>query len=335
MFGYERSDIIRQNIEMLMPERFRSRHKTHRQKYIRDAETRFMGEGLPLFAQRKDGSAFPVEISLSPLRQGDEILVTCIVRDITQRKKNEAMLRTQARELEEKVREMDDFTHVVSHDLKEPLRGISAFSSILLEDYGARLDAEGLEHLQFLKISADRMQALIEDLLILSSIGRKDRHLLDTDLNKILSIVLEALAFSIEERHAEIVCTSALPVVCCDPTHIAEVFKNLLSNALKFNTKLRPKVEISAKDAGKFTLVSVKDNGIGIDARYVEKIFGLFERLHPQETFEGTGAGLAICKKAIEGYGGKIWLESQLGAGTTFFFTLPHNTAQAKGQNDA
>lgn len=226
-------------------------------------------------------------------------------------------------QLENKIREMDDFTHVVSHDLKEPLRGIEAFSGFLLEDYGKRLDQEGRRYLSLIKKSAVRMKDLIQDLLTLTAISRKGPTFEAVDLMRVLVQVQQELAFSINEKNVEIRISSPFPIVPCNPIQIAEVFKNLLSNAIKFNTMTPPKVEISAKEEKTVYLFSVKDNGIGIDARYQEQIFRLFERLHPQEDFEGTGAGLAICRKVIEGYGGRIWVESQPDEGAIFFFTLP------------
>ncbi len=228
-------------------------------------------------------------------------------------------------QLGEKIREMDDFVHVVSHDLKEPLRGIEAFAGFLIEDYASVLDEQGKRYLNILKGSAVRMKDLIHDLLTLASLSRKDPVLQAVDVNEVLSDVQLDLEFSIQQKKAQIQILSLLPAVHCDPTQIREVFKNLLSNAIKFNTATLPKVEIAAREEGNFHLFSIKDNGIGIDLRYTERIFGLFERLHPQEKFEGTGAGLAICKKVIERFGGRIWVESEPGKGSAFYFTLPMN----------
>ncbi len=226
-------------------------------------------------------------------------------------------------QLEEKLREMDDFTHVVSHDLKEPLRGIEAFSGFLMDDYAPLLEEEGQRYVRFLKSSAARMKNLINDLLALASLSRKSPALQEVDLNQTLTHVRNDLAFSIKQKNADIRLPPSLPTVLAEPTQIGEVFKNLLSNAIKFNTSRVPKVEIAVREEGAYHSFSIKDNGIGIDPRYADRIFGLFERLHRQEEFEGTGAGLAICKKVIERYGGKIWVESELEKGSTFFFTLP------------
>ncbi len=325
MFAYEKGALIGQSIKTLLPERFRTAHASHHQSYVEAPETRPMGEGLNLVALRKDGREIPVEISLSPLKTGQGLVVTCIIRDVSYRRRIEESLRTQALQLEEKILELEDFAHVVSHDLKEPLRGISAFSNLLKKEYGSKLDEEGLEYTQLINASAERMDSLIEALLTLASISRKEHTLIRVDLNQVLTDVQEALSFSIHEKQAEIRCPSPLPTLRCDPTQIAMVFKDLLSNAIKFNTATPPKIEISVKEEDHAYLFSVKDNGIGIDPRYAERIFRLFERLHPDEKFKGTGAGLAICKKVINQYGGKIWLESQPGEGACFCFTLPKN----------
>ena len=331
LFGYSRDDLLGQPVELLVPERFRDRHGGHRDRYGADARTRPMGDGLDLFGRRKDGSEFPIEISLSPLKVDEGVLVISIIRDLTDRKRVEEELRVQKALLERKVREMDDFLHVVSHDLKEPLRGIEAFSGFLLEDYGTKLDEQGVRYLGFLKQAAVRMKDLIHDLLTLASISKKEPTFQTVELDRVVDRVRQDLEFSIHAKGAEIQVRSPLPTVRCDPTRMGEVFKNLVSNAIKFNRSTPPTIEIAAWEEKDAVVVSVVDNGIGIDPRYTARIFDLFERLHPQEEFEGTGAGLAICKAVIEGYGGKIWVESQPGAGSTFFFTIPANPTLSKG----
>jgi PAS domain S-box-containing protein len=323
LFGYRRDELVGQPVEQLIPERARERHKTERGRYQSDPRTRPMGAGLELAGRRKDGSEFPVEISLSPMSTPDGVLVISIIRDVTEQRRVAEALRLQSRRLEEKVREMDDFTHVVSHDLKEPLRGIEAFAGFLLEDYGDRLDEQGKRYLGFLKQSAVRMKDLIHDLLTLASLSRKAPALQPVDLNQVVGRVVRDLEYTIRSRHAAIRIEGTLPTVTGDPTQLGELFKNLVSNAVKFNVSERPAVTISASDDGGFARITVSDNGIGIDPRYHDRIFDLFERLHPQEEFEGTGAGLAICKKIVEGYGGNIRVESELGKGSTFVVSLP------------
>ncbi|MFQ5543898.1 MAG: protoglobin domain-containing protein [Nitrospiria bacterium] len=232
--------------------------------------------------------------------------------------------------LKENAREMDDFTRMLSHDLKEPLRGIEAFSSFLLEDYSALLDSQGKRYLNFLKESALQMKALIQDLLTLVSISKRGPKLQWVNLETLLRKVKKDLHFSIDQKKAEIVSLSPLPKIRCDPIQIAEVVKNLISNAIKFNHSTPPRVEISVKENGTLFIFSVKDNGIGIEPEYTDQILLPFERLHPKGVFEGTGVGLAICRKIVEGYGGEIWVESAVGIGSTFFFSLPHEDTEKR-----
>ncbi|MFQ5779558.1 MAG: protoglobin domain-containing protein [Nitrospiria bacterium] len=230
--------------------------------------------------------------------------------------------------LNENLREMDDFTRMLSHDLKEPLRGIEAFSSFLLEDYAPLLNAQGRRYLNFLRESAVRMKELINDLLTLVSLSRKGPNRQKVDLNALLTNVERDLEFSIAQKKAEIRRKSSLPTVQCDPIQIGEVFKNLISNAIKFNKRIPPRVEIAVREEAGNYIFSFKDNGIGIDPRYIGKILHPFERLHPHEEFEGTGVGLAICRKVIEGSRGRIWVESKEGKGSTFYFTLPKESGE-------
>jgi PAS domain S-box-containing protein len=322
LFGYPRKELTGQSVERLLPERMRGGHADHRRDYQSDPRTRPMGAGLELVARRKDGSEFPVEISLSPLKTDEGTLVVSIVRDVTDQRRAADALRAQKNLLEDKVRDMDDFTHVVSHDLKEPLRGIEAFAGFLLEDYGSQLDEQGKRYLNFLQQAAIRMKDLIHDLLTLTAMSRKEGAFQLVDIKWVLAEVQQDLQFSIRERGATVRIESPMPVVTGDPTRLSEVFKNLLSNALKFN-RATPVVTIMCREEADAFVFSVADNGIGIDPRYRERIFDLFERLNPQEEFDGTGAGLAICKKAIEGHGGRIWVESEPGGGSLFAFTIP------------
>ena len=229
---------------------------------------------------------------------------------------NEALGRTN--------KELDDFTYIVSHDLKEPLRGVKAFSKLLIEDYSGKLDDEGKEYLKTISDSSARMTRLIEDLLNLSRIGRIKNVEPDIGLNEMLSDVQKNLVYALEERNVKLNIQPGFPKVMCDRIRISEVFSNLVSNAIKYTKKdIRPVIEIGWSDKKDFYEFYVKDNGIGIEKQYYDKVFHIFQRLHAKGEYEGTGAGLTIVKKIVENHGGKIWVESVPGAGSTFYFTLP------------
>lgn len=229
--------------------------------------------------------------------------------------------------LNHNIQSIDDFTRMLSHDLKEPLRGIEAFSSFLLEDYPKLLDKQGKRYLNFLKESVTRMKTLIQDLLTLVSITQKGATLNQVDLNRLLEQVKDDLKFAIQQKEVVFVKNPPLPIVPCDAIQVTEIFKNLISNAIKFNTSSPPQIEVMAQEKGEFYLFSVKDNGIGIESAYQEQVLRPFERLHHQGEYEGTGLGLAICKKVVERVGGKIWLTSEKDIGSTFYFTLPKNNS--------
>ena len=227
-----------------------------------------------------------------------------------------------------KNKELDDFTYIVSHDLKEPLRGVKAFAKLLMEDYSKKVDEEGKEHLRTILDSSSRMTGLIEDLLNLSRIGRIKNIEPDVDLNDILSDVKKNLAYSLEEKNADLKIGAGFPTLTCDRVRIREVFSNLISNAIKYSKKgTKPIVELGYSDKPGFYEFYVKDNGIGIEKEYYDKVFQIFQRLHAKGEYEGTGAGLTIVKKIIENHGGKIWVASEVGIGSTFYFTLPKSQA--------
>jgi len=236
---------------------------------------------------------------------------------------NEALGRTN--------KELDDFTYIVSHDLKEPLRGVKAFAKLLVEDYSGKLDDEGKEYLKTISDSSARMTRLIEDLLNLSRIARQKNIEPGIDLNEVLSDVKKNLVYALEERKVELTIKPDFPKVTCDKIRISEVFSNLVSNAIKYTKKdIRPVIEIGWSDKKDLYEFYVKDNGIGIEKQYYDKIFQIFQRLHAKGEYEGTGAGLTIVKKIVENHGGKIWVESEVGRGSAFYFTLP-KIAETRG----
>lgn len=274
-----------------------------------------------------------------------------IARDITDRKHaevelkewNEALervvaertaaLEQRATELAKSNAELEAFTYSVSHDLKEPLRTVEAFSQFVLEDYSDKLDDQGRDYLQKLANASARMKRLIEDLLALSRIGRRPDAPVAVDVGVVVSGIIEGMRAAFDEKRATIEVDDGLPLVAGDASRIEQIFGNLIANGIKFNASERPGIVVGMRRIEEAHAVFyVKDNGIGIDAQYHERIFGIFQRLHRREEYEGTGAGLAIVKRAVEALGGRIWLESALGDGTTFLFALPLAVAEESAQ---
>jgi light-regulated signal transduction histidine kinase (bacteriophytochrome) len=250
-------------------------------------------------------------------------MFSAFLRDITARKRAEESLTQHAQELARINAELEDFTHSVSHDLKEPLRGIEAFAGFLAEDYGDKLDEQGQRYVGVLRDSAVRMKDLIDDLLQLSRIGRTAIEYVEMPIGAMVEDIGLELSYTLQEKNVDLRINTGLPTVACDRVRIREVFTNLISNAVKYNDKPQPVIEIACAQDNGFYTFSVKDNGIGIEEQYHDKIFRIFQRLHRREEYEGTGVGLTICKKVVEAHGGTIWVESQPGEGTTFLFTIP------------
>lgn len=243
---------------------------------------------------------------------------------ITDRKEAEERVQAAATDLARSNAELEAFTYSVSHDLKEPLRTIEAFSQFLLEDYAAGLDEQGRDYLQKLASASARMKQLIEDLLALSRIGRRDDPTSSADVDRIVADVVEGLRMMIAEHAVEVQVQAGMPRVQGDAARLEQIFGNLITNAIKFNRSERPSVTVGMRaQTDRDATFFVRDNGIGIDPAYHERIFGIFQRLHRREEFDGTGAGLAIVRRAVESLGGTIWVESDGTNGTTFVFVLP------------
>jgi signal transduction histidine kinase len=232
-----------------------------------------------------------------------------------------AELQTCMKQLDRINHELEDFTYIASHDLKEPIRGISSYCEILLEDYRHKLDSDGKRRLNTAIQLCDRTENLIDDLLTYCRVGQKAAAKTRVNLNPLTANLLKMLHPAIERRNALVRIAGPLPSVSGNATLIGLVFSNLISNALKFNEARRPHVEIGVMPAHPATFY-VKDNGIGIAREHHDAIFTIFRRLHSRKKYEGTGAGLTIVRKIVELHGGRIWLESAPGQGTTFYFTL-------------
>jgi PAS domain S-box-containing protein len=322
-FGYSRDELIGQKVKNIIPEGFAERLVADALRSAEDALAQQIGTGIELTALRKDGTEFPIELMLSPLESAEGILVTAAIRDIATRKAAEANLLQKMEELNRSNVELGQFAYIASHDLQEPLRMVASYTQLLSRRYKGRLDPDADEFIEFAVDGASRMQRLIQDLLAYSRVGTKGSDLIDTSSEDALQQALMNLRGAITDSGAQ-VTHDALPNVLADETQLVQLFQNLVGNAIKYQSPGVPRVHISAaKNGEKKWIFSVKDNGLGIDPQYFDRIFGMFQRLHKREEFAGTGIGLAICKKIVERHGGTISVESQRGQGSTFRFALP------------
>lgn len=272
---------------------------------------------------RKDGSIIIVEAASNSTFFGGKIATQVILHDITTRKYAEEELARYSLELKRSNADLEQFAYVASHDLQEPLRMVSSFMQLLERKYAGKLDAEAEEAIGFAVDGAHRMQRLIDDLLTYSRVGTRGQPFQKVDLNQVAGEVMENLRLAIQEADAE-VTVNELPTISADRTQMVQLFSNLVGNALKFRGDKKLSILIGAEQQEDgFWRCWVRDNGIGIDPQFQERIFIIFQRLHTRAEYPGTGIGLAICKKIVERHGGTIWVESQVGQGATFFFTLP------------
>jgi PAS domain S-box-containing protein len=339
VIGYRREEILGQPYYLLLPAAARETHRQDPEALRRPGE-------VESHWISKDGRQRDVWIGTTTIKDEEGLVIRsrCAAADITERNLLAQAVVGRARDLEQANtelrrinQELEEFTYVVSHDLKEPLRTLEAFSSFLSSDYSDRLDEDGRDYISHLIAASRRLGKLIDDLLTLSRAGRVIGTPRPLDWETIINTILADLQLLITRRPGCIIRVEGkLPAVQGDPERISQLLANLVSNALKYNESLTPEVVIGATtDNGRFATLFVRDNGMGIDSRYHDQIFRIFRRLHRQDEFEGTGAGLAICKKVVEAHGGKLWVESAPGEGSTFFFTLPRASEQPKEAENA
>jgi PAS domain S-box-containing protein len=322
-FGYSRDELLGQKVKNIIPEGFAERIIADGTRSAAEALAQQIGTGIELIGRRKDGSEFPIEIMLSPLESAEGILVTAAIRDISVRKSSDEHLVKTVAELKRSNDELQQFAYVSSHDLQEPLRMVSSYTQLLAKRYKGRLDSDADEFIAFAVDGCNRMQGLIQDLLAYSRAGSNGKALREISGEDALKAALTNLRAAMEQSGA-VVTNDSLPAIRTDETQLTQIFQNLVGNAIKYRRAESPQVHISAsKNGGNEWIFSVRDNGLGIDPQYFDRIFILFQRLHGRDEFEGTGIGLAICKKVLERLGGRIWVESQPEKGSTFYFALP------------
>ena len=331
LFGYTRDDLAGEPMEILMPERFRGGHHGFRAGYFNQPRIRPMGAGMELFGRRKDGSEFPVEISLSPTTEGEKLLVTAIIRDVTERKQAET-LRIDAIRQAEKVK--DEFLSILSHELRTPINAITGFGSILADGVAGKLDPEKLHFVEKMLEAADALAYLVDDLLDVTRIqaGRFAITKVPTDIAAVVGAVVAraALQAGAKQQSLRQEVTEYLPVVNADPDRFGQVFSNLLSNAIKF-TPDGGSISVRAFLRGAVLRCEVRDSGPGIGEEDLAKMFVRFGQLDTSSTRRegGLGLGLSISKAIVEGHGGNIGVDSAPGQGSTFWFELPMSPVPA------
>ena len=340
MFGCARGELLGQPVETLIPARFHAAHPGHREAFMADPQARPMGWGKELAGLRKDGTEFPVEISLSPVESESGLLISAAVRDITTRKKAEqalllaqSQLADRARHLESAVaartadltatnQQLEAFVYSIAHDLRAPLRAMQGFAAMLIEEEAPRLTEAGRDHAKRINKAAQYMDALLQDLLAFSRISQQHVELGSVQLDAIVLSVLASLQTEIQEKHVTVENLGPWPTVLAHEATLTHVLLNLASNALKFlRPGVQPLLRLSTEDKGERVRVWIEDNGIGIEPDCRDQIFRLFTRLHG-EKYAGTGLGLAIVRQALERMGGNVGVESTPGQGSRFWIEL-------------
>jgi len=316
MFGQSREDVIGKPLaDVIIPPRLRQQHWEGLNRYLLTGEAVVIGSRIETEGLRSDGTEFPVELAITRVPAGDIPLFAGYVRDISDRKRI-------IKALQPSNQELAQFAHVVAHDLRTPLRNIANYAGLLGKECRAGLDEKANEFLSSIRQSADAMQALIEGLLRYAEVGEVGLTRENTDMTAVVNSVLTLMKSNLEAAGAEVI-VSDLPVVESDPLQLQQVFQNLIGNAIKYRRQDPPRISIRSRRSSDCWIVSVSDNGEGIRPEDQERVFLPLKRLHGNE-IAGTGLGLSICRTVMKRLGGRIWVESEVGTGSTFFLTVPH-----------
>jgi PAS domain S-box-containing protein len=322
LFCYWREELLGKSIDILVPVPMRAAHGRHRSNFAEHPTARRLGTGRDLYGVCKDGRKIPVEVGLNSIRTSDGFMILCAITDITQRNSAAQALAARSEELQRSNEDLAQFAYVASHDLQEPLRMVATYTELLSEHCNGTFDEKAEKYIKYVLAGAKRMQHLVKDLLAYSRAGTQSKMSAAINSEIVVKSALDSLKVAIEESHAEIICDK-LPAVTADEVQLAQVFQNLIGNALKFHGDRSPRIHIGAEKSNGDWLFRVEDNGIGIDKDYGDLIFQMFQRLHERGRYDGSGIGLAIAKKIVERHGGRIWFTSELEKGSTFYFTIP------------
>ena len=332
LFGYRPDELFGENVSVLMPSPYAEEHDGYLERYLSTGEARIIGIGREVLGRRKSGEIFPIRLAVSEVSVGETRMFAGIVQDISQRRALEQAREALIAQLEAANAELERFTYTVSHDLKSPLITIKGFLGTLVQD----AVAGNIERLQSdvarIAGAADKMKQLLDELLELSRIGRVANPASEIDTTELCNEVVNMLAGPIAKKGARVQVATDLPVIRGDRVRIAEVIQNLIENALKFSREgVVPEIEIGVRHREPDPVFYVRDNGVGIDPSYLERVFRLFEQLDNRR--EGTGIGLALVKRIVEVHGGRIWVDSEgRDQGSTFCFTIP--TLRERPGND-
>lgn len=322
MFGWPAVEMLGKRLDTLIPARFRAAHAGHIQRFAEIGTTsRRMGDGTVLYGQRANGDEFPVEASISQLVTAEGTLFSVILRDVTTRMRDHAAL-------ERSNLDLQQFAFVASHDLKTPLRSMGGFMQILERNYADKLDEKAQSLIRRTSAAVHRLEHLTEDLLSYARLNSEVRPFAPVNLHDVAEEVIHLLDAAIVERGAR-VTANALPEIHGDRTQLVQLLLNLIGNGIKYCRDRSPLVHISATRGEREWVISVADNGIGIEEKHHDKVFEVFKRLHTQKEYSGTGIGLSVCRRVVERHGGKIWITSVVGEGSTFKFSIPHTSPES------